>query len=502
MNIRDRLAHGFFYIFSGRVGAGLLTVLITPIIVRILGNSGYGDYAFALAVYSVLRTVAGGGVYEGARKYIAEKATGSEKEAVFYYYLKISVTFGTITASLLIVVTYLAVGQLIFEPRFRTYLYIVSGMVFFHAFYHLVRSSLMGYNLEEYSEPLYILNRVFFPLIGIPLAVVGLHVTGILIGHLLSTLLIVLIGYAALLRYTSVSLGSPTQLLPTPRIFRSRMFRYGLLNIVFVLITKSLYVTDILLLQTFVPSEEVGYYNAALVAAEFLWFVPMTLQIVLLHSASQLWAEDRMSDITEMASTISRYTLLMTGTIAVVLVVIGDLFLSVYFGSEFTISYLPMLLLLPGVVGFAMARPIYAISQGHGDMRILVVATGGAAVINLLGNLILIPQYGMYGAAVATSIGYGSMVTFHVFTARNLGFFPLHEVPLLRIALTCLFPLPVLLFLYDLLASTILLLLVVPAVALPMFIVLARAFNVISKQELDECKQIVRRRVGSGFSYR
>lgn len=495
MNIRNRLSHGFFYIFSGRVGAGLLTVLITPIIVRVLGSGGYGDYAFALAVYSALRTVAGGGVYEGARKYIAEKASGPEKEAVFYYYLTISALFGTLTAASLLVVTYIAVGRYILEPHYRTYLYIVAGMVFFHAFYHLVRSSLMGYNLEEYSEPLYVLNRVFFPIIGIPLAVVGWHVTGILVGHLVSTMLIVLIGYGALLRYTSVTLASPRRLLPTSGMFRNPMIRYGLLNVVFVLITKSLYVTDIVLLQLFVPSEEVGYYNAALVAAEFLWFVPMALQVVLLHSASQLWAADRTEEISDMASTITRYTLLMTGGLAVILAVVGEIFLPLYFGTEFSASYLPMLLLLPGVVGFAVSRPIYAIGQGHGNMRGLVIATGAAAAINLIGNVLLIPPFGMYGAAVATSLGYASMVLFHIFTARQLGFHPLKTVPLTRVALAVLLPFPVLYAIFVGLGTNLFSLLLIPLIGIPLMLLLARVLNAISQQELVAGISTIRRRI-------
>ena len=497
MNIRDRLTHGFFYIFTGRVGAGLLTLIITPIIVRVLGSGGYGDYAFALAVYSALRTVAGGGVYEGARKFIAAQATGAEQAAVFSYYLKIAALFGTVTAVGLVLVTYLFVGQMLLEPRHRTYLYLVAGMVFFHAFYHLVRSSLMGYNLEEYSEPLYVLNRVFFPLIGIPLAALGWHVAGILVGHLVSTLLIVVLGYAALRRYTSVTAVSPAHLVPRPSVMHSPMFRYGILNVIFVLITKSLYVTDILLLQLFVPSEEVGYYNAALVAAEFLWFVPLALQVVLLHSASRLWADARVDEITATAGTITRYTLLMTGSLAVVLAVVGDAFLPIYFGTEFSASYLPMLLLLPGVVGFAVARPIYAIGQGHGNMRVLVLTTGAAALINVVGNVLLIPSFGIHGAAVATSIGYGSMVIFHVYTARYLGFFPLRGVPLLRVVVTCLLPLPVLWIVYDALGAGVLGLGIVSLLALPVYLLLARTLGAISRHELDECVRLIIERIGS-----
>lgn len=492
MNIKKRLSHGFFFIFSGRVGGGLLTILITPVLVRILGTGGYGDYAFAMAIYSALRTVAGGGVYEGARKYIAEAAEAERQSSVFYFYLKISLLFGSVVSILLIIVTYVAVGPIVLEYRLRNYLYLVAFMVFFHAFYHLVRSSLMGFKLERYSEPLYVLNRAFFAIIGLPLAYVGYHVTGALVGHAVSTFLLVVVGYLTILRYTSISLRGVGVLIPDFRaVFRSRMFRYGLLNVVFVLLAKSLYTVDILLLQPFAGSEQVGLYRASLVAAEFLWFVPLALQVVLLHSSSQLWAEDRIEEINEMSRTVTRYTLLLTGLMAITLATIGDSFLPVYFGAGFDAAYLPLVLLLPGVVGFAVARPIYAVGQGHGNMRPLVYATGAAALVNLLLNLLLIPEYGMYGAAVATSLGYGTMLGFHVWSARLIGFDPMANIRVVRIAVACVATFPILFVLDRLVASDVLTILVVPLVGGLVFVFVAWSVNAITTNELRELRETV-----------
>ncbi|RQG93166.1 flippase [Natrarchaeobius halalkaliphilus] len=494
MNIKQRLTHGFFYIFTGRVGAGVLTVLTTPLVVRVLGSGGYGDYAFAMAVYSALRTLAGGGVYEGARKYIAEYPDREDKAAVFSFYLTISFLSGATIALGLVLFTYGAIGTVLLEYRLRNYLYIVAVMVFFHAFYHLVRSSLMGFKLEEYSETMYVLNRVFFPIIGLPLAVIGFHVSGILIGHAASTFLIVSLGYVALKRQTNIRVRGMRSIVPNPaEIFHSRMFRYGLLNVVFVLLTKSLYITDILLLQPFVTSERVGFYNASLVVAEFLWFVPLALQIVLLHSASQLWTEGRTAEITAVASNITRYTLLLTGGVGIVLAIVGDSFLPIYFGGEFTASYVPMLLLLPGVVGFAVARPIYAIGQGHGNMRALIYGTGGAAILNVVLNLALIPQFGVYGAAVATSVGYGSMLIFHILAAKRLGFNPLRNVRLGRVVVTCTGPIPILWLIDRSLESNVLSIVVVTLVGLASFFLLAWATRALSRSEVVEVLETVPR---------
>lgn len=493
MNIKKRLSTGFFYIFSGRLLGGILTVLITPILVRILGSGGYGDYAFAMAVYSVLRTLAGGGVYEGARKFIAETTDAREQTQIFHFYLGIALLFGSLVAVSLVVFTRVAVGPFILDYSLRQYLYIVAILVFFHAFYHLVRSSLMGFQLERYSEPMYVLNRVFFAVIGLPLAYIGYHVTGVLAGHAISTVLIVLCGSYFIARYTDISLrrltGIPVRL---RSLIDSKLFRYGLLNVVFVLLTKSLYATDIVLLQPFAGSEHVGYYRASLVVAEFLWFVPLALQIVLLHSTSHLWANNRVDDINRIAQRITRYTLLLTGFMALLLVIIGQSFLELYFGSGFATSYLPMVVLLPGVIGFAVARPIYGIGQGHGNMRVLVIATGAAALINLVLNLLLIPSFGMIGAAIATSIGYGTMLAFHIVSARYVGFDPVTHIRMIRILAACLFPIPFLFGFSMILVSPILRVFVISLAGLGLFIIGALLTRALDIQELRQAWQAIR----------
>jgi len=111
-------------------------------------------------------------------------------------------------------------------------------------------------------------------------------------------------------------------------------------------------------------------------------------------------------------------------------------FVTTYYGPEFEGAVEPLLILLPGALGFAVARPLFAIGQGNGDLRPLNYATGGAALVNLVGNLLLIPQFGIRGAAVATTTSYLSMLVFHFWSARSIGFDPASDLRLGRIALT------------------------------------------------------------------
>ncbi|MFG6330195.1 MAG: polysaccharide biosynthesis C-terminal domain-containing protein, partial [Lachnospiraceae bacterium] len=64
--------------------------------------------------------------------------------------------------------------------------------------------------------------------------------------------------------------------------------------------------------------------------------------------------------------------------------------------------------------------------------RIIAIGTGGAALANIMLNVILIPEYGMYGAATATLISYILLACFHLLTVKTwkLERYPLKLKPL------------------------------------------------------------------------
>jgi len=293
--------------------------------------------------------------------------------------------------------------------------------------------TLMGFGLERYSEPLKILDKVGFVVVAVPLVYLGAGVIGALAGHLVASALVAVIGLALVHRRMPLSCLFSR---PTKRFPRKQMLTFNSMSIALVFLLMSLYHIDIVMLQRFRESAAVGNYKAALTLAEFLWFIPMALQTVFVHSTSELWSQNRLREISKLASKTTRYTFLLTAVMAVGLAALADVAVPIYFGEDAMPAITPLLLLLPGSLGFALARPVLAISQGKGMLRYPVAATGAAAVINVVLNVALIPPFGMHGAAVATSIGYGSMFVFHCWSARLVGFDPLSDARLGRSILT------------------------------------------------------------------
>jgi len=139
----------------------------------------------------------------------------------------------------------------------------------------------------------------------------------------------------------------------------------------------SLFHVDIVMLRLLGDSAQTGYYKAALALAEYMWLVPISLQTLLLHSTSNLWSNDRHEAISNLATRVTRYAFLLTALLAIGVYTLADRFVPFYYGQEFVVLLEPLTLLLPGALGFALARPLYGINQANGDLSPLIVATGG-----------------------------------------------------------------------------------------------------------------------------
>lgn len=478
----NRTVEGILSVLGGKVGTMLLSVVTTPLLVRILGSENYGDYAFLLSMFALITTFAHAGISAGIRKYIVEERNQEAwREHVFAFYTRLALGLAALGGICLIIFGIFGPAEELFGAGFSSYLVLLAGMLVANQLFYVSRYTLMGLHFEQYSEPLTVLQKFLLGVFGLSLAYIGFDVAGVLAGTALAFLVCAIVAIWIL----RSRLDLTAVFRPLPREFPARdLFSFNAYNTVFVLLTISLYNVDLLLLQPLVGSHETGLYKAALVIAEFMWLIPSAVQMIFIQSSSESWSRNAHDEITSMASKATRYTLIFTTLLLIGVAALATPFMQLYFGETFTDAVLPLLLLLPGVLGFAVARPIYAIGQGRGEFRVLIVATGTASVVNLVLNLLLIPRYGMTGAAIATSVGYGSMVVFHSLAAWRIGFNPFNDLRIPHIAVTAGVAGPVIFGLSYVIESGILSLLIVPPVGFIVYSVLALRTKAVSLNEI------------------
>jgi O-antigen/teichoic acid export membrane protein len=96
---------------------------------------------------------------------------------------------------------------------------------------------------------------------------------------------------------------------------------------------------------------------------------------------------------------------------------IAGYLLSIYlvpilFGEEFRESVQCIGFLLIGVVPFCLSMAVSGYFAGTGRVRINLYSAILGFIVCMAADLLLIPSYGILGAAIASSISYISTVTF------------------------------------------------------------------------------------------
>lgn len=487
--MRRNIISGFLYVASSKVGMLLASVVITPALVRLLGRNNYGDYAFALSIFSLTVIFTSSGIQTGVRKYVAEdRDVDGWQSDVFVFYLRVACVLALVGALTLLALLEFGILGALVGDEIGTYLYVVVILVPAHQLFTLCRSGLMGLGLEKYSEPLRVVERIVFGVTAVGLTYASYGVTGALFGRFFALTFVGLAGLVIIV--SQFGLGGLLDR-TVPNLPRRDLLEYNWFSTGLGFLTASLYHTDVILIQSFTASGETGLYKSALVVTSFLLFVPEAVQIVLLHSTSELWRDGLRERISDIASQVVRFTFAGTLLLALGLSALAEPFVILYFGESFRQAVRPLLWLLPGTVGFAIARPIYAIGQGKGDLRPLVLATGGAAVINLGLNLVLIPQYGIEGAAIATTVGYGSMLVFHALAAYRIGFAPLRDFRVGRITVSGLIAALPIHALAALIKDPVVSLFVIPPLGCAVYVTAVIMTGAVTLTELTELKHQV-----------
>lgn len=477
----DDVFQRFFSIFGAKLTTTVIAVASTPIVVRLLGPDGYGDYAVLLSIFSLYMIPVSSGITEGVQKFVAEtRDTENWRGGVVRFYLAFATALVVVGALVLVVANLAGLPARVFGESFTLYFYLLVVFVLVAQYRELFIRTVLGFGLEPISESLRVGNKIGYVAIGLGLVAAGYGVAGMLAGHIVANVFVALgAGYVAVRKVSlSAIVEGPSSSFP----YRELVSFNGL-NIVLVTLVMSLFHVDVIMLRTLADSETTGFYKAALQLAEYIWFVPIVLQTLLLHSTSSLWSEDRTDRITAIATRVTRYTLLLVVLMAIGLATLADSFVPLYYGDEFSVAVVPLILLLPGTVGFAVARPLQAISQGSGRLRTLIVATGVAAATNLLLNGLLIPLYGMRGAAVATSVSYGSMFLLFVWAAWRIGYDPLDDFRAPRIAATVVVSAPIIFAADRLLGGDLLSLVVVPPLGGAVYLAVAMATGALGYDE-------------------
>jgi O-antigen/teichoic acid export membrane protein len=162
------------------------------------------------------------------------------------------------------------------------------------------------------------------------------------------------------------------------------------------------YRLDMFILNGFLGPANVGIYTVSVKLAELLWYLPNAVGFVIFPKA----AASRPEEMNLFTPRVFLITLGLTSLGGLGLSLLGRPAIDLVFSSLFAAAYVPMLVLLPGVILLGGAKVLTNEIAGRGYPHYNSVNSGLALVITVVLDLLLIPRYGVVGAALASSVAY------------------------------------------------------------------------------------------------
>jgi O-antigen/teichoic acid export membrane protein len=187
--------------------------------------------------------------------------------------------------------------------------------------------------------------------------------------------------------------------------------------------------TGVIMLGMFRSEAEVGYYAIAVKLATLTAFILGAVNSMAGPKFSELFHSNKMDELFYVAKKSAKLIFWTTAPILLGFVIIGRPVLHIAFGQEFIVAYPALVVLAMGqfMNSISGATGLFMNMTGNQNVFRNIVVVVAATNIGL--NLLLTPNYGIYGAAVAAMISLAgwniaTLIYIKLKFGKTTGYFP------------------------------------------------------------------------------
>ena len=182
--------------------------------------------------------------------------------------------------------------------------------------------------------------------------------------------------------------------------FFKELIGYGFFPMLALLMTTLNYRIDVLMLKqySYISAAQIGIYSIGISFAEKIVLVPDTLAGILASKLAKGANENEVVKILRISFWASLF-------MCMVLLLLGGWAIPFLYGSEYTGSFNVLALSAIGSLFIGYFKLISQYNIIHKKQVYNVVMLSAAIVVDVIGNLALVPIWGINGAALATGLG-------------------------------------------------------------------------------------------------
>ena len=375
--------------------------LLSVILGRFLGASAFGLFTMTLTIYTIASLVGGIGIPIAIVKYVAEYKENKEKLNVFVSCgIVNSAIFGAVVGSVLFALSGM-LASIFNMPELTDLIKIVA----FALPFLVVNNTLLGLlnglrEMKSYSFRA-VIRSILLLTFTILLVYIGLGIKGAVLALLLSevgTLFLLLIISR---NFFCFAIGDYVKTTKEMVKFGSQLF---LGNAIGMINTNA----DKLLIGYFLMDKDIGIYAIALAFSSGLLMIPGAIGTITYPAISEYNSKGSHETIEILINKSMKYSLVILSILGISIIFFSKDIILLLLKPEFLPACMPLAILILSMIFFGAWGSVGTTFTGVGrpdiNWKICIIEF----FVGIPLNLLLIPIYGISGAAIGTA---GSLVT-------------------------------------------------------------------------------------------
>lgn len=181
-----------------------------------------------------------------------------------------------------------------------------------------------------------------------------------------------------------------------------QFFSFALISVATNAITFLMYRIDYWFVNRYCSPSDLGNYIQACKLGQIFFIVPSILASVVFP----VTASGSRKDMNEKMQLLSRILIISYGIFCLFLLLTGYWLFPFVFGPTFKNMFTPFALMIPAILSYSVVHLLAAYYGGKRHLSINFRASVLTLVIIIVGDVVVIPFWGIWGAALISSIGY------------------------------------------------------------------------------------------------
>lgn len=412
------IAKGAGIVFIGLCISKLLAYIYRVIVARI-GVEQYGLISIGIAVLGIAATLSLFGMSESVLRYVSYykgKGDKAKIKGVILSSFKITTILSLIIATLVFVFSEFISVNIFHNPQLTPILKIFAIAIPFNVFREISLSIIKAFKKAEYEVySKNITENVIKVLLTVLLLYFGFSVFGAAVAYFLA---IFISTFVAFYFFKKVYTSFKTKLSP---IYSNReLFSYCWPLVFNTVLFQVILWTDTFMIGYFKTVSDVGVYNAALPTAQLMYLFPYALMVLFFPVLTELYAKKSRQAFRSVYETTTKWIFMVNIILLSLFILFSKEILGCLFGQEYVVGSVILIILSSGYFLYYLMTNSNYVLMTLKKTKLIFFNTVVGALFNLILNFILIPLYGILGAAIATIISLLIIATLRFFESYHI----------------------------------------------------------------------------------